>query len=72
MVEDSGNRILVGVDGAVTRDNIADVVALGADIVVSGSAIFDGKAAADNLRFMLDALATGGARAERAGELLHS
>ena len=70
MVEASGNRILVGVDGAVTRDNIAQVAALGADIIVSGSAIFDGKAAADNLQYMLDAVARGGAAAGRKGDLL--
>jgi ribulose-phosphate 3-epimerase len=53
MVEASGNSILVGVDGAVTRDNIAQVATLGADLIVSGSAIFDGKAAAENLGHML-------------------
>jgi ribulose-phosphate 3-epimerase len=70
MVEASGNRILVGVDGAVTRDNIAQVAALGADIIVSGSAIFDGKSAAENLRDMLAAAASGGATAGRKGEPL--
>jgi ribulose-phosphate 3-epimerase len=72
MVEESGNRILVGVDGAVTRDNIAEVAGLGADIIVSGSAIFDGKAAGDKLRFMLDAVAGGGERAERTGDLIRT
>jgi ribulose-phosphate 3-epimerase len=57
MVGASGRDILVGVDGAVTRGNIHDVAGLGADIIVSGSAIFDGKAVADNLRYMLDAVA---------------
>lgn len=50
----SGRDILLGVDGGVTRENIAWVAGLGADIVVSGSAIFDGKAAADNAGFMLE------------------
>ena len=49
-------RILLGLDGGVTRANIADVAKLGADIVVTGSAIFDGKAPAENARFMLDAV----------------
>ncbi len=57
MVAASGRDILLGVDGAITRDNIADVATLGVDIIVSGSAIFDGKAAAENLRYMLDVLA---------------
>jgi ribulose-phosphate 3-epimerase len=70
MAEDSGNRIVVGVDGAVTRDNIADVAAIGADIIVSGSAIFDGRDVADNLRHMLDAVARAGSDRERTGDLL--
>jgi len=56
LIAASGRRILLGVDGGVTRDNIARVARLGADIVVSGSAIFDGHAAAENLAFMLDQL----------------
>jgi ribulose-phosphate 3-epimerase len=60
MVEASGRDIVIGVDGAVTRSNIRDVVSLGADVIVSGSAIFDGKAVADNLRYMLDAVAGAG------------
>ena len=42
MVSASGRSILVGVDGGVTKANIALVGALGADIIVTGSAIFDG------------------------------
>lgn len=42
MIETSGRPILLGVDGGVTRDNIEHVAMLGADIIVSGSAIFDG------------------------------
>jgi ribulose-phosphate 3-epimerase len=49
-------RIFLGLDGGVTRANIADVAKLGADIVVTGSAVFDGKAPAENARFMLDAV----------------
>ena len=33
---------------------------MGADVIVTGSAVFDGKAAAENLRFMSDAVAAGG------------
>ncbi len=51
-----GREILVCVDGGVTRDNIALLAASGADIVVTGSAVFDGKAAAANARFMLSAM----------------
>jgi ribulose-phosphate 3-epimerase len=65
MVKDAGKEILVGVDGGVTRKNIAEVVKTGADIIVTGSAVFDGKAAEENAKFMLSALparaASGGA-----------
>ena len=54
LIAASGRRIVLGVDGGVTRDNIARVATLGADVVVTGSAVFDGRAAADNLAFMLD------------------
>jgi ribulose-phosphate 3-epimerase len=52
----AGEKILIGLDGGVTRDNLAEVAQLGADIIVTGSAVFDGKAPADNLRFMLNVL----------------
>lgn len=48
--------ILVGLDGGITRKNIDEVARLGADIIVTGSAVFDGKAAAQNAGFMLKAL----------------
>ena len=60
LIEASGRRILLGVDGGVTRANVARVAALGADIVVSGSAIFDGSAAAENAMFMLDQVRSAG------------
>jgi ribulose-phosphate 3-epimerase len=48
--------ILVGMDGGVTLANAAEVARWGADLVVSGSAIFDGKDAPGNLAAMLAAL----------------
>ena len=50
--------ILLGVDGGVSRGNIGEVARMGADIIVTGSAVFDGKNVADNARFMLDAVRT--------------
>jgi ribulose-phosphate 3-epimerase len=50
------HRILVGVDGGVTLRNVADVATWDADLVVSGSAIFDGRDAPGNLAAMLTAL----------------
>ena len=52
----AGHPILVGADGGVTLANAAEVASWGADLVVSGSAIFDGKNAAGNLTAMLAAL----------------
>jgi ribulose-phosphate 3-epimerase len=52
-----GRDILLGVDGGVTRENIDEVVALGADVVVAGSAVFGGGDTAGNARAMLAATA---------------
>jgi ribulose-phosphate 3-epimerase len=57
MIEASGRPILLGVDGGVTRDNLAHVATLGADLIVSGSAIFDGTPGArDRVAGMLNQL----------------
>ena len=48
--------ILIGLDGGVTRDNITDIAGLEPDIIVTGSAVFDGKTPAENARFMLEAV----------------
>lgn len=48
--------ILVGLDGGITPKNIDEVSRIGADIIVTGSAVFDGKAAAQNAGFMLNAI----------------
>ncbi len=54
----SGRDILLCLDGGVKRSTIESMARMGADILVSGSAIFDGKAPAENARFMLRALKT--------------
>jgi len=51
-----GREILLGVDGGITRDNVAEVAALGVDLIVTGSAVFDGKAVEANARFMLESV----------------
>jgi ribulose-phosphate 3-epimerase len=48
--------VLVGVDGGVTVANAAEIASWGADIVVSGSAIYDGKDPAGNLDRLLEQL----------------
>jgi ribulose-phosphate 3-epimerase len=63
MIAACGHPVLIGVDGGVTKANIETVAAIGADIIVTGSAVFDGKAAADNVRYMLDRVASAPAAA---------
>ncbi|MDD4324434.1 MAG: ribulose-phosphate 3-epimerase [Eubacteriales bacterium] len=41
MIDDSGYQVRLQVDGGISRDNLADVMRAGADMVVSGSAIFN-------------------------------
>jgi len=60
-IEGCGRDILLGVDGGVTRDNIRDVADLRPDVIVTGSAIFDGKAPLENAVFMLEAVAASAA-----------
>ncbi|MCL5104762.1 MAG: ribulose-phosphate 3-epimerase [Armatimonadetes bacterium] len=52
----AGRDILICIDGGVTRDNITEVAKMGADMVVAGSAVFDGKTPHQNALFMLDVL----------------
>lgn len=49
----AGREVFVGVDGGITKANIEEVSECGADLVVTGSAVFDGNAPADNARYML-------------------
>ena len=52
LIDGSGRDVVLGVDGGVTRENIAYVAGLGAEVIVTGSAVFDGKDAAANLALM--------------------
>jgi len=53
MIREADRDILIGIDGGITRDNIADVAQMGADIIVTGSAVFDGKTPLKNAGFMI-------------------
>ena len=57
MIADCGKNIILGVDGGITKANIAEVAATGADVIVAGSAVFDGKTPEANAHFVLDAVA---------------
>jgi len=48
--------VLLGVDGGITRNNIADVAQMDVDIIVTGSAVFDGKTPLENAKFMINAV----------------
>ena len=57
LMAEAGKDAILCVDGGITKDNIAAVAATGADLIVAGSAIFDGKTPEANARFMLNAVA---------------
>ncbi len=56
MIAEVERDILLCVDGGIKRENIADFAATGVDIVVTGSAVFDGKNPVENADFMLSSL----------------
>jgi ribulose-phosphate 3-epimerase len=60
LVEDADKDILLAVDGGITRSNVEEVAKTEVDIIVTGSAVFDGKAVEANARAMLAALPTRG------------
>jgi ribulose-phosphate 3-epimerase len=51
----AGHGVVVAVDGGITRSNIGAVARLGVDLIVAGSAVYDGVAPADNARSLLEA-----------------
>jgi ribulose-phosphate 3-epimerase len=54
LIQASGRQVLVCVDGGITSGNLSEVAAAGADLIVSGSAIFDGKHNEANAKFALE------------------
>jgi len=58
LIADSGRDIVLGVDGGITRANVAEIAKTGVDMIVTGSAVFDGKAPEENAKFMLEAVRT--------------
>lgn len=51
-----GDKVLIGVDGGITRENVAEVARMGVDIIVTGSAVFDGRSPLENARSMIGAI----------------
>ena len=62
MIAEAGADIMVGVDGGVSLANAAEVASWGSDVVVSGSAVFNGGDASANLDRLLDQLQSAPAR----------
>ncbi len=60
MVSTAKKEILLCIDGGIKRNNIAQIAKMGADILVSGSAVFAGENPVENLRFMLSELRSPG------------
>ena len=56
MIGDAKKDVLVGVDGGITRNNIVNVARMDVDIIVTGSAVFDGKTPLKNAKFMISAV----------------
>jgi ribulose-phosphate 3-epimerase len=53
LISNCGKEILLCLDGGIKMNNISEFAKLGADILVSGSAIFDKKDPVGNIQFML-------------------
>ena len=56
MIQDLKNPVLIALDGGITRTNFTEIASLGADIIVTGSAVFDGKQPAENIAYMQNIL----------------
>ena len=56
LISQSGRDILICIDGGIKKTNIGQITAMGVDIIVTGSAVFDGKTPGENARFMIEAV----------------
>ena len=52
MLEDTGSSADLEVDGGIKKDNLRDIVKAGANVIVAGSAIYAGDAAANVKEFL--------------------
>jgi ribulose-phosphate 3-epimerase len=59
LIFNSGKEILLCIDGGIKKNNISEFARVGADLLVSGSAIFDGKDRVGNIKFMLNEIKSG-------------
>ena len=63
----AGREIVIAVDGGITKANVERVASLGVDLIVTGSAVYDGGPAADNARAMLEGVRRARAEVVMAG-----
>jgi ribulose-phosphate 3-epimerase len=52
MIDAQGLQVLIQVDGGVAIDTVGDIVAAGADVLVSGSGIFNDRPVGENVRHL--------------------
>jgi ribulose-phosphate 3-epimerase len=50
MIDEQKLDVLIQVDGGVATDTVSDIAAAGADVLVSGSGLFNDRPVAENLR----------------------
>jgi ribulose-phosphate 3-epimerase len=50
MIDEQNLDVLIQVDGGVATDTVGDIAAAGADVLVSGSGLFNDRPVAENLR----------------------
>jgi ribulose-phosphate 3-epimerase len=55
LIDERGANVRIEIDGGIDRDNIAQVVAAGAEIIVAGSAVFHGADAEGAVRQLREA-----------------
>jgi ribulose-phosphate 3-epimerase len=65
--EQRGLKFRIEVDGGVAHDTVADIVRAGGELLVAGSAVFDGHDVAANARNLLKAARDAQPEAKRAG-----
>lgn len=50
-------ELVIAIDGAVKKNNVGEIAAMGPDLIVTGSAVFDGNDAAQNIAEMKQSIA---------------
>lgn len=55
MIDESGSKCLIEIDGGINRDNVGMLAAAGVDAFVAGSSVFGSKDPAETIAFMANA-----------------